>query len=428
MATAFAGSGFAGPDGHMLFGVYHIGIYDAVITITGGYEPFAYRAARRPNASVEAAVAAAGRALIAKLIPAQASVGDAAYEAALAAVPDGAAKTEGIAVGEAAAAAALALPFNAGLFGPQTYVAPDPPVAGRWIPAAPPARPLGPYIPHLTPLSFAVASQFRPAGPPALTSAKWAADFAEVSAWGSKTSAFRSADQTAAATFYSENPTLQPHLSLRKFVTDRNLGVAESARLFAMASVAFTDSLVACFEAKYHYAFWRPSTAIRAGATDGNDATIADPAWEALLANPNHPEYPSAHACLTTTEALVIKEFAGSDRIEYTKPSLVADRPARHYVTAEQLIAEVGNARVWGGIHYRSAVEDGTLIGRQVFANLVATRFRVAGTAPAPAPPSTGTGVSDDSSSPVPFAVLTLVPVLAGAAWLVSRRRLRPSD
>jgi hypothetical protein len=215
------------------------------------------------------------------------------------------------------------------------------------------------------PFSLDSADQFRPDGPPALDSKKWARDYNEVKEIGSSTSTTRTPEQTLAARFWAEAPVQQAHGSFRKFVADHDLDVTEAARFMAMISVTYADALIACFDAKYHYAFWRPITAIRAGGTDGNDATVGNPAWSPLLpATPNHPEYPSAHSCVTPAGGRVIAKFLGTNHIDFTIPSLTG-LGDRHYADVDDLQDEVGNARIWGGIHYRTAVEDGIEIGKK---------------------------------------------------------------
>jgi hypothetical protein len=145
----------------------------------------------------------------------------------------------------------------------------------------------------------------------------------------------------------------------------------------AMVSVTYADALIACFDAKYHYALWRPITAIRAGHTDGNGATVGDPTWSTLLAaTPNHPEYPSAHSCITPAGGLVVARFLGTPKIDFTVPSVsVTSLGDRLFARAKDLEYEVANARIWGGIHFRSAVEDGVEIGQKVAHHVLAHHF-----------------------------------------------------
>jgi hypothetical protein len=186
----------------------------------------------------------------------------------------------------------------------------------------------------------------------------------------------RTPQQTLAARFWAEAPVQQARGSFRKFVLDHQLDVREAARFMAMISVTYADALIACFDAKYHYAFWRPITAIRAADTDGNAATAADPGWSPLLpATPNHPEYPSAHACITPAGGLVIADFLGTHEIDFTVPSLTG-LGDRHFARVKDLEDEVGNARIWGGIHYRTSVEDGVEIGKKTAHQVLAHHFR----------------------------------------------------
>ena len=156
---------------------------------------------------------------------------------------------------------------------------------------------------------------------------------------------------------------------------DHELDIVDAARFMAMISVTYADAFIACFDAKYAYTFWRPITAIRAGDTDGNRGTIADPAWTTLLpATPNHPDYPSGHSCVTPAGGRVIARFLGTRWIDFTVPSLTG-LGDRHYVHVRDLEYEVSNARIWGGIHFRSAVDDGVKTGTRVTSWVLAHHF-----------------------------------------------------
>jgi hypothetical protein len=218
----------------------------------------------------------------------------------------------------------------------------------------------------MTPFALRSADQFRPDGPPALTSPQWERDYNEVKLIGSSTSMTRTDEQTLAARFWAEPPVQQARGAFRTFVLDQGLGVVDAARFMAMISVTYADALIACYDAKYHYAFWRPITAIRAGDTDGNPGTVGDPSWTTLLpGTPNHPEYPSAHSCITPAAGWVIERFLHSPRIDFTVPSLTG-LGDRTFARPDDLTYEVGNARIWGGIHFRDAVEDGVGISKHV--------------------------------------------------------------
>ena len=375
-SQAFSAASLTPPDGFVISAYESIAVYDSVMAIDGGYRPFAVDVDAPPGASAQAAVVAAAHRILVHYLPAQVpTILDPAYTASLATIPDGKAKTDGIAVGVEVADSLIAQRAGDGFRAPVTYTPPNPPIPGVWIPTAP-TPPIAPYAGLMRPFSLDSADQFRPDGPPALDSKKWARDYNEVKEIGSSTSTTRTAEQTVAARFWGEAPVQQAHGAFRKFVLDNELDVVNAARFMAMVSVVDADALIACFDAKYHYAFWRPITAIRAGDTDGNPATIGDPAWSTLLAaTPNHPEYPSAHSCITPASGRVIARFLGTNKIDFTVPSLTG-LGDRHFDRVRDLQYEVSNARIWGGIHYRTSVEDGIKIARKTAHQVLAHHFQ----------------------------------------------------
>ena len=362
-------------EGIVIFAYVGIAEYDSVMAIDGGYQPFAVDVDAPDGASPEAAVVAAAHAILVHYLPGQAAtILDPAYVQSLGTIPDGQAKEDGVATGEQVAAILIEQRSDDGFRAPVEYTPPDPPIPGVWIPTLP-SPPIGTYLPFMRPFSLDSPDQFRPGGPPPLSSRRWAEDYNEVKEIGSRTSTTRTPEQTLAARFWGEPPVLQTHAGFRKFVLDHGLDVADASRFMAMVTVVRADALIACFDAKYHYAFWRPITAIPAGDTDGNDATVADPTWLPLLpVTPNHPEYPSAHSCLTPSSARVVARFLGTDEIDYTVPSITG-LGDRHYDRVQDLTYEVGNARIWGGIHYRTAVEDGIQLGMRVANQVLARHF-----------------------------------------------------
>jgi hypothetical protein len=372
---AFTAAALPPPDGHVIFAYTAIAMYDAVVAIEGGYQPFAVDLDAPADASPEAAVATAAHAVLVHYLPAQqATIFDPAYAAALAAIPNGPAKVAGMAVGDTVAAQLIALRAGDGFRVSVPYTPPSPPIPGVWIPTAP-TPPIGTYMKGMQPFALKSADQFRPDGPPALTSKQWAEVYNEVKEIGSSTSTTRTADQTVAARFWAEPPVQQAHGALRMFILDHGLDVVRAARLEAMEGVTFADGLIACFDAKYTYTFWRPVTAIRAGDTDGNEATVGNPTWSPLIGTPNHPEYPSAHSCITPAGGRVLARFMGSDHIALTIPSLTG-LGARYFDKTQDLEYEVMNARIWGGIHYRTAVEDGSQVGKRVADWILAHNFQ----------------------------------------------------
>jgi hypothetical protein len=331
------------------------------------------------GASTEAAVAAAAHRVLGHYLPAQrATILDPALTASLARIPDGQAEDEGVAVGELVAQLWLDQRAGDGFRAPaDPYVPPNPPIPGVWIPTAASA-PVGLSTRAMTPFSIDSPDQFRPSPPPALDSRRWARDYNEVKSIGSATSTTRTPDQTFAARFWAEAPVQQGRGALRRLISDRRLGIGDAARVMAMASVAYADAFIACFDAKYEYAFWRPITAVRAGDTDPNPNTVGDTSWAPLLpSTPNHPEYPSAHSCLTSAAGRAIAGFLGKHRINITIPSLTG-LGDRYYKTVRDLEKEVGKARIWGGIHYRSAVDAGLIIGRNVAHHVLEDHFQPA--------------------------------------------------
>jgi hypothetical protein len=375
-SQAFSAAALTPAEGHVIFAYVAIAVYDSVMAVEGGYRPFAVKVDAPDGASAEAAVAAAAHRILVHYLPAQGpTILDPAYAASLGTIPDGVAKREGVAVGERVAGRLIAERANDGFRAPVTYTPPSPPIPGVWLPTAL-TPPIGPYLGLMEPFGLRSADQFRPDGPPTLSSRRWARDYNEVKEIGSSTSTTRTAEQTLAARFWAEPPVQQARGSFRKFVLDHQLDVVDSARFMAMISVVYADALIACFDAKYHYAFWRPITAIRAGETDGNAATVGDPAWSPLLpVTPNHPEYPSAHSCITPAGGRVIARFLGTRKIDFTVPSLTG-LGDRHYARVGDLQYEVGNARIWGGIHYRSAIEDAIVIGNKTVKQVLRHHFQ----------------------------------------------------
>jgi VCPO second helical-bundle domain len=375
---AFTAAGLTPAEGHVIFAYVAIAVYDSVRAIEGGYEPFAVDVDAPDNTSAEAAVAAAAHRVLEHYLPAQeATIIDPAYVASLATIPDGTAKTNGTALGEAVANLLIVQRSNDGFRAPTPpYVPPSPPVPGVWVPTAA-TPPIGPYLGSMRPFALDSAAQFRPAGPPLLDSKEWAKQYNETKELGSAGSTTRTPEQTEAARFWAQAPVQQARGSFRKFVLDHQLDVQDASRFMGMMSVTYADGLIACFDAKYLYTFWRPITAIRAGDTDGNDATVGDPAWTPLLpVTPNHPEYPSAHSCITPAAGAVIARFLGTDEIDFTIPSLGGGIADRHFDRPSDLEYDVANARIWGGIHFRSAVEDGAKIAKKTANAVLAHNFR----------------------------------------------------
>ncbi|HXZ79639.1 MAG TPA: vanadium-dependent haloperoxidase [Terriglobales bacterium] len=366
------------PTGTVYFAYESLAVYDAVNAIDGRYTPFAVPYKASPNASKDAAAAAAAHDVLVHYFQAQKGDLDKALAASLAAIPDGPAKDEGVQVGQAVAAAWIAIRANDGIEAPIVYVPGHGP--GIWEPVPPSfPPPVAPWMAQMVPFTLASPSQFLPSdGPPPLNSEEWAFNYNLTKIFGAKNSSVRTPRQTDIGLFWSDNTITQYSNSWRKLAAQQHLGTADTARLFAIVDLAVADSLIACFNAKYHFAFWRPVTAIRAGDTDGNLDTIADPNWEPLAPTPGHPEYPAAHGCYTAAAMDVLAHFFGTDRVEYSVDSAVTHN-AHSFHSFQDVVAEVDLARIFGGMHYLHSVLDGNNIGRKVARHITRNYFLPAG-------------------------------------------------
>lgn len=315
--------------------------------------------------AVGAAVAAANRATLAKLIPSQEAALNAAYQAAVAAIPDSPAKAAAIAAGEEAAATVLAARADDGAAAPDRYKPHA--VAGVYVPTA------GVAVPHWgqrKPWLMKNGAQFRPGPPPALTSAQWTRDFNEIKALGGRTSTRRTAEQTEVARFWDYSLPPIYFGIVKSVAVQPGRDLRANARLYAATAQAMDDALIAVFDAKYHYNFWRPTTAIRNAEIDGNDATEAEAGWAPLIDVPMHPEYPSGHGILAGAVAAVVKAEIGKGRT----PELATSSPTAHpvkgatrrYASLDDFTNEIGMARIWGGLHFRTAVEVADAMGRRI--------------------------------------------------------------
>jgi membrane-associated phospholipid phosphatase len=235
---------------------------------------------------------------------------------------------------------------------------------GKWRPEAGlPA--VTPWLAVLTPFAMPTPDHFRPSGPPALTSAAYTADFNEVKALGRATGSSRSADQTVIAFFWTDNTISHWNRIAVSTALDQRTTLSENARLFALLNIAMTDAGIAVWDAKFFYRFWRPFSAIPLAGTDGNDATVADPAWTPLAPTPNHQEYPSGHGGLSGAAARVLASIFG-DRTTFTHRTDAAPLMPRTHRRFSAAADEANNSRIYAGIHFRSAVSDGRTIGDNV--------------------------------------------------------------
>ena len=345
-------------------------VYEAVNVITQRYPISDVKLQAAPGASIEAAVAAANRAVLTKLVPFQKTEIDSVYQAALTVIADEAAKMRGIAVGEEAAAAVLALRSDDGATAGESYRPYT--KAGAYVPTV---LPEAPQWMHRKPWLMGQPAQFRPGPPPELSSELWVRDFNEVKALGSKNSQQRSADETEIARFWEEVMPPIYHGIVRSVANMPGREITQNARLFAAVTQASDDALIAVFDAKYHYGFWRPVTAIRNGDIDGNDVTERDASWVPFIDTPMHPEYPCAHCIVSAAVGTVLQAEIGDGQTPVlTTASKAAGGMARSWTKLDEFMQEVVNARIYDGVHYRNSGKVGAEMGKQV-AELAAKKY-----------------------------------------------------
>jgi PAP2 superfamily len=325
------------------------------------------------RASIDAAVAAAHRVTLLRLLPAQRPSIEAAYQTAVAPLADEPTMPADIVVGEKAAADVLAQRLEDGTSSPEAYRTRT--TAGTYVPTA---AVFVPQWPQRKPWLMTSAAQFRPAAPLALDSAQWLSDFDEVKDLGGKTSTRRSAEQTEVARFWEYSLPAIYFGVLRSVALQPGRDVTRNAQLFALTAQAMDDALIGVFEAKYHYNFWRPVTAIRNADIDGHEGTQREAAWVSLIEAPLHPEYPSAHSVLAAAVGAVLKAEVGQGPMPMlTTTSPTAQGATRRWPSVDEFVREVSDARVWGGIHFRAATKAGEAMGQRV-GELAAQRLRPA--------------------------------------------------
>jgi hypothetical protein len=348
----------------------NLAIYDALMAITPTHRPYAAKPAQSTTgASEEAAVAGAAFGVLRALYPNRESLYLAAFDRFREGLPPGAAKERGLAVGAEVAAAIVALRANDG----RSVALAD------YVPGTEPGRfrgtnPVGRNNPFIKPFAMTSASQFRAPGPPALTSATYAADVNETRAQGSATSTTRTAEQTELARFATENPGLYWTRNITRFaMTPGSLG--RQARMMAAIWVAQADASIACFESKYHYQAWRPLSAITLADTDGNADTVADAAWLPVVPTPNHPEYPAAHSCITSATMEALRGVLGTSQVTFDVNSTVS-ATTRRYTATGTLTDDMGTARIAGGMHFRTSTVHGAALGKSVGEWILANHFK----------------------------------------------------
>lgn len=361
---------FDTPTANRMLAVMHTAIYEAVNSITKRYPASGMKIDAPPGASVEAAIAAAGRATLLKFAPARSAEIEAAYTAALSTVAAGKARADGINVGELAAAAVIAS-RNFDLTSPVETYRPYT-IAGVYVPTV---VPIVSSWSERRPWLMTGASQFRPGPPPKLTSELWARDYNEIKALGRKDRSSRSPEQTNTAQFWEATGPSIYHGLLASVGNSPGREITSNARLYMAVTQAIDDAMIAVFDAKYHYNFWRPVTAIRNGDIDGNDATERDPSWTPFINTPMHPEYPCAHCIVSGAVGTVLQaEVGSSSTIVLSTNSPSASNAKRTWSSIDDMIQEVADGRIYDGVHFRTSTEVGTAMGRKIGA-LATTKF-----------------------------------------------------
>jgi hypothetical protein len=360
--TPMASLGKTPPDMERLMAMVHAAMFDTVNSIERRYRPYLVQLPADVATSKEAAAATAAAGVLSTIDAKTAGEMRAALPAYLASIPDGAAKSDGVKLGEAIAARIIEARANDGCDVPDAYRPRTSP--GVYVPTA---IPINSMWPNLKPFAIANGSQFRPAPPVALDSAEWARDYNEIKEFGRQRSAKRTEQQTETARFWLAVGPVAYHPFVRQLVTAKQMDVVDSARIMAFVSFGINDALVAVLDAKYHYNFWRPITAIRNGDIDGNPATELEATWQPIAATPMHPEYPCAHCISSGAVAGIIKTVFGSDLIpEIETKSPTAPGVTHRFSDMTAYTEEIANARVWAGFHYRFSTRIGTGMGLKI--------------------------------------------------------------
>jgi hypothetical protein len=346
----------------------HVAMSDAINSVQSRYTRYVATVPVIPGASAEMAAAAAARQILVQLYPNQKAMIDDAYAGFVKSIPDGAAKSDGISLGEQVAAAVQADRAADGTSVPDTYRPMTSP--GVWVPTTPPQ--FAQYA-RAKPWVLKSADQFRPGPPSQLSSALYARDYNETKTLGGAKSTARTPEQTAAVKFW-DIQTLAPawQAAARQLSAAKGLSLAENARLFALLNMGVANSVIADWDAKFTYNFWRPVTAIRNGDMDGNDATERDPSWTPLEPTPMHPEYPSQAAIAAGVAVGVLESVFGSKPgTTITATAFMDPKLTRQFNSVSQMAEEHRNVRVWGGIHFRNSLEVGHDMGKKIAAYLI---------------------------------------------------------
>lgn len=380
------GSGAFQPEGFIYMAYVSAAVYDALVAIEGCFEPYGPAITAPTGASTHAAVVEAAYRTLVGYFPSQAGNLGALYAEALASIPDGTAKSDGQAVGLAAAANITNVRGGDGRVTPIGVTSSFPtlqPGPGVWRLTPPFAAPQTPWVANLRPFVLRSPGQFLPEPPPSLQSDEWVEAFTQIKAYGAATGSVRTDEQSRVARFYSANVVRQ-YNRLGRDIAGASSNLLETARLAAMINLVGADALMSTMHAKYRYLFWRPVTAVDPSAVtadafgpvpgydDGNAATVEQAGWRPLLTTPNHPEYPAAHGAITSAMAEVFSTFLDTNQIDLDLHGFDPTGPAgnlnavRHFEMPNDLRHEIIDARLWAGLHYNFSSVAGVVLGRKV--------------------------------------------------------------
>jgi hypothetical protein len=356
-------------------------MYDAVNSIARTHQPYYVDMTAAAGTSREAAAAQAAYRVLIGMVPAHQPAYDAALANSLSNVPDGPGKAAGIALGNTVGAAILALRANDGASVVVPYLPGTAP--GDWRPTPPANAPAAaPQWANVTPWAMTSPSQFRnPDGPPALSSAEYTAAFNQVKEIGSATNSTRTEDQSNIAQFWAgQGGTFTPighwNTIAQTVAESQDNTLEENARMFALLGIAQADAVIASWDNKYHYNYWRPVTAIREAATDGNPDTVADANWSSFITTPNHPSYTGGHGTVSGASGAVLADFFGTDNISFTSSTEGFSVPDRTFTSFSQAATEAANSRLYGGIHWDLDNQDGLAGGRALGHHVAATQLQ----------------------------------------------------
>ena len=350
------------PQAERVIASVHVAMFDAVNSIEPRYRPYLVATTPRKGVSKEAAAAVAAGTVLAGLLPEETEALNTAMTSYLATIPQGAAKSEGITIGRDVAARIVAERKSDGSDAPDAYRPKTRP--GVYVPTPITASSMWPKV---KPFAMTSPSQFRPLPPIALKSEEWAADYNEIKSLGGKFASNRTPRQTEDGHFWLITGPVSYYPILRQLVAAKNMDLVDSARFMALASAAVADAFIAVFDAKYHYDFWRPITAIRNGDIDENPATELDLTWQPIDNTPMHPEYPCAHCISSAAVATVIESVLGTADIpEVSMTSPTAPGVIHRWTNVWAYAEEVALARIYAGFHYRFSTRVGQNMGRDI--------------------------------------------------------------